>query len=89
MLLISFSGYLYNYQTKEFYNLSYATELPEGSAKFGGLLTFALYLQLYVFLTICLYDLKMQFCFYMLLTVFSDEVVVYGLEGSCEYHVHV
>nr|GEW40543.1 membralin like [Tanacetum cinerariifolium] len=28
-------GYLYNYQTKEFYNLTYAHEQPEGSAKFG------------------------------------------------------
>ncbi|KAL7601690.1 hypothetical protein Lser_V15G23177 [Lactuca serriola] len=28
-------GYLYNYQTKEFYNLTYAHEQPEGSARFG------------------------------------------------------
>ncbi|KAL4025558.1 hypothetical protein IC575_013960 [Cucumis melo] len=28
-------GYLYNYQTKEFYNLSYAFEPPEGPARFG------------------------------------------------------
>ncbi|KAG5000613.1 hypothetical protein JHK87_021685 [Glycine soja] len=28
-------GYLYNYQTKEFYNLSYAQEVPEGPARFG------------------------------------------------------
>ncbi|KAJ1435017.1 Membralin [Sesbania bispinosa] len=28
-------GYLYNYQTKEFYNLSYAQEAPEGPARFG------------------------------------------------------
>ncbi|XP_031379263.1 membralin-like protein At1g60995 isoform X2 [Punica granatum] len=28
-------GYLYNYQTKEFYNLSYVQEPPEGPAKFG------------------------------------------------------
>ncbi|KAK2978400.1 hypothetical protein RJ640_026831 [Escallonia rubra] len=28
-------GYLYNYQTKEFYNLTYAHEQPEGSATFG------------------------------------------------------
>jgi hypothetical protein len=30
-------GYLYNYQTREFYNLSYSQELPDGSAHFGGL----------------------------------------------------
>ena len=30
-------GYLYNYQTKEFYNLTYAHEQPDGSARFGGL----------------------------------------------------
>ncbi|XP_059431157.1 membralin-like protein At1g60995 [Corylus avellana] len=30
-------GYLYNYQTKEFYNLSYAQVPPEGPARFGGL----------------------------------------------------
>ncbi|XP_071704123.1 membralin-like protein At1g60995 [Rutidosis leptorrhynchoides] len=28
-------GYLYNYQTKEFYNLTYAHAQPEGSARFG------------------------------------------------------
>ncbi|KAF8412038.1 hypothetical protein HHK36_004598 [Tetracentron sinense] len=28
-------GYLYNYQTKEFYDLSYAHESAEGSARFG------------------------------------------------------
>ncbi|KAJ6711357.1 MEMBRALIN, partial [Salix purpurea] len=28
-------GYLYNFQTKEFYNLSYAQEPQEGPAKFG------------------------------------------------------
>ncbi|PWA58690.1 hypothetical protein CTI12_AA397540 [Artemisia annua] len=28
-------GYLYNYQTKEFYNLTYAREQPGGSAQFG------------------------------------------------------
>lgn len=44
---LHFSGYLYNYQTKEFYNLSYASELPEGSARFGGLLMFLFYLQLF------------------------------------------
>jgi len=32
------AGYLYNYQTREFYNLSYAQEVPEGPARFGGLL---------------------------------------------------
>ena len=34
------AGYLYNYQTKEFYNLSYAQEPPEGPARFGGLLIY-------------------------------------------------
>jgi len=34
------AGYLYNYQTKEFYNLSYAQEVPEGPARFGGLLIY-------------------------------------------------
>uniref|UniRef100_A0A3Q7GUC3 Uncharacterized protein n=1 Tax=Solanum lycopersicum TaxID=4081 RepID=A0A3Q7GUC3_SOLLC len=29
-------GYLYNHQTKEFYNLTYAREQPESSARFGG-----------------------------------------------------
>ncbi|KAJ0077838.1 hypothetical protein Patl1_36857 [Pistacia atlantica] len=38
--------YLFNYQTKEFYNLSYAHEPPEGPAKFGGLICFALFLLL-------------------------------------------
>ncbi|KAI3695650.1 hypothetical protein L1987_78649 [Smallanthus sonchifolius] len=28
-------GYLFNYQTREFYNLTYAHEKPEGSANFG------------------------------------------------------
>ncbi|KAK1439541.1 hypothetical protein QVD17_05361 [Tagetes erecta] len=28
-------GYLFNYQTKEFYNLTYVHEKPEGSANFG------------------------------------------------------
>lgn len=40
MCLKSDAGYLYNYQTKEFYNLTYAREQPEGSARFGGLLPF-------------------------------------------------
>ena len=40
MLWYLISGYLYNFQTKEFYNLSYAQEPPEGPAKFGGLLTY-------------------------------------------------
>ena len=31
------AGYLYNYQTREFYNLSYAHEPSTGSATFGGL----------------------------------------------------
>lgn len=31
------AGYLYNYQSKEFYNLSYTLEVPEVPAKFGGL----------------------------------------------------
>lgn len=42
-LLIAFScawnfcaGYLYNYQTKEFYNLTYVHEQPEVSVRFGG-----------------------------------------------------
>jgi len=30
------AGYLYNYQSKEFYNLSFAQEVPEVPAKFGG-----------------------------------------------------
>ncbi|KAL6518437.1 hypothetical protein OROGR_018939 [Orobanche gracilis] len=30
-------GYLYNYQTNEFYNLTYAHDQPESSAKFGVL----------------------------------------------------
>lgn len=34
-------GYLYNFQTKEFFNLSYAQEPPKGPARFGGLLTYA------------------------------------------------
>jgi len=38
------AGYLYNYQTKEFYNLSYAQLPPEGPAGFGGLLSYAFYM---------------------------------------------
>ncbi|KAM2068191.1 hypothetical protein ACFX1T_044426 [Malus domestica] len=30
-------GYLYNFQTKEFFNISYAQEPPQGPARFGGL----------------------------------------------------
>ncbi|KAK6915824.1 LOW QUALITY PROTEIN: Membralin, partial [Dillenia turbinata] len=47
-------GYLYNYQTKEFYNLSYAHELPDGSAKFGDYLVTkcgVLMMSLFVFFT--------------------------------------
>ncbi|KAJ9687435.1 hypothetical protein PVL29_016071 [Vitis rotundifolia] len=47
-------GYLYNYQTKEFYNLSYASELPEGSARFGDYLVTkcgVLMMSLFVFFT--------------------------------------
>ncbi|XP_039157262.1 membralin-like protein At1g60995 isoform X2 [Eucalyptus grandis] len=35
LLNSSKQGYLYNYQTKEFFNLSYAHEPPEGPARFG------------------------------------------------------
>ncbi|KAF3435191.1 hypothetical protein FNV43_RR22278 [Rhamnella rubrinervis] len=47
-------GYLYNYQTKEFYNLSYAQELPEGPARFGDYLVTkcgVLMMSLFVFFT--------------------------------------
>jgi hypothetical protein len=47
-------GYLYNYQTKEFYNLTYAHEQPEGSAKFGDYLATkcgVLMMSLFVFFT--------------------------------------
>ncbi|KAK4486027.1 hypothetical protein RD792_008689 [Penstemon davidsonii] len=37
--LNSYAGYLYNYQTKEFYNLTYAHEQPQSAAKFGGAFT--------------------------------------------------
>ncbi|XP_031273927.1 membralin-like protein At1g60995 isoform X2 [Pistacia vera] len=47
-------GYLFNYQTKEFYNLSYAHEPPEGPAKFGDYLVTkcgVLMMSLFVFFT--------------------------------------
>lgn len=47
-------GYLYNYQTKEFYNLTYAHEQPENSAKFGDYLVTkcgVLLMSLFVFFT--------------------------------------
>ncbi|XP_052186267.1 membralin-like protein At1g60995 [Diospyros lotus] len=47
-------GYLYNYQTKEFYNISYAREQPGGSAKFGDYLVTkcgVLMMSLFVFFT--------------------------------------
>ncbi|MED6207352.1 hypothetical protein PIB30_035057 [Stylosanthes scabra] len=47
-------GYLYNYQTKEFYNLSYAQEPPEGPARFGDYLVTkcgVLMMSLFVFFT--------------------------------------
>lgn len=44
------AGYLYNFQTKEFYNLSYAHEPPQGPARFGGLLTCVFQFQLFDFL---------------------------------------
>lgn len=47
-------GYLYNYQTKEFYNLSYPLEPPEGPAKFGDYLVTkcgVLMMSLFVFFT--------------------------------------
>ncbi|XP_022746791.1 uncharacterized protein LOC111296646 isoform X2 [Durio zibethinus] len=47
-------GYLYNFQTKEFYNLSYAHELPNGSARFGDYLVTkcgVLMMSLFVFFT--------------------------------------
>ncbi|KAL1569471.1 membralin-like proteinisoform X1 [Salvia divinorum] len=47
-------GYLYNYQTKEFYNLTYAHEQPESSAKFGDYLVTkcgVLMMSLFVFFT--------------------------------------
>ncbi|XP_048317807.2 membralin-like protein At1g60995 [Ziziphus jujuba] len=47
-------GYLYNYQSKEFYNLSYAQEPPEGPARFGDYLVTkcgVLMMSLFVFFT--------------------------------------
>ncbi|KAK7246864.1 hypothetical protein RIF29_41734 [Crotalaria pallida] len=47
-------GYLYNYQTKEFYNLSYAQEPLEGPARFGDYLVTkcgVLMMSLFVFFT--------------------------------------
>ncbi|KAJ8768307.1 hypothetical protein K2173_021247 [Erythroxylum novogranatense] len=47
-------GYLYNFQSKEFYSLSYAQELPEGPAKFGDYLVTkcgVLMMSLFVFFT--------------------------------------
>ncbi|XP_061337178.1 membralin-like protein At1g60995 [Gastrolobium bilobum] len=47
-------GYLYNFQTKEFYNLSYAQEAPEGPARFGDYLVTkcgVLMMSLFVFFT--------------------------------------
>ncbi|EXB87382.1 hypothetical protein L484_016729 [Morus notabilis] len=47
-------GYLYNFQTKEFYNLSYAQEPPEGPARFGDYLVTkcgVLMMSLFVFFT--------------------------------------
>uniref|UniRef100_A0A1J3ITV7 Membralin n=1 Tax=Noccaea caerulescens TaxID=107243 RepID=A0A1J3ITV7_NOCCA len=47
-------GYLYNFQTREFYNLSYSQELSEGSAQFGDYLVTkcgVLMMSLFVFFT--------------------------------------
>ncbi|KAL4308672.1 hypothetical protein GQ457_01G000640 [Hibiscus cannabinus] len=47
-------GYLYNFQTKEFYNLSYSQELPVGSARLGDYLVTkcgVLMMSLFVFFT--------------------------------------
>ncbi|XP_062077303.1 membralin-like protein At1g60995 isoform X2 [Humulus lupulus] len=47
-------GYLYNFQTKEIYNLSYAQEPPEGPARFGDYLVTkcgVLMMSLFVFFT--------------------------------------
>ncbi|KAG5610199.1 hypothetical protein H5410_021480 [Solanum commersonii] len=46
--------YLYNHQTKEFYNLTYAHEQPESSARFGDYLVTkcgVLMMSLFVFFT--------------------------------------
>ncbi|XP_008224597.1 PREDICTED: uncharacterized protein LOC103324328 [Prunus mume] len=47
-------GYLYNFQTKEFFNLSYAQEPPKGPARFGDYLVTkcgVLMMSLFVFFT--------------------------------------
>ncbi|KAJ0254616.1 Membralin-like protein [Hirschfeldia incana] len=47
-------GYLYNFQTREFYNLSYSQELSEGSSQFGDYLVTkcgVLMMSLFVFFT--------------------------------------
>ncbi|CAN6678534.1 unnamed protein product [Malus baccata var. baccata] len=47
-------GYLYNFQTKEFFNLSYAQEPPQGPARFGDYLVTkcgVLMMSLFVFFT--------------------------------------
>ncbi|XP_007042242.2 PREDICTED: uncharacterized protein LOC18607812 [Theobroma cacao] len=47
-------GYLYNFQTKEFYNLSYAQELPDGTARLEDYLVTkcgVLMMSLFVFFT--------------------------------------
>ncbi|XVF45248.1 hypothetical protein PTKIN_Ptkin02bG0189700 [Pterospermum kingtungense] len=47
-------GYLYNFQTKEFYNLSYAQQLPHGSTRLGDYLVTkcgVLMMSLFVFFT--------------------------------------
>lgn len=52
------AGYFYNYQTKEFYNLSYPQEPPEGPARFGGLLAHdfnSIFMQ-------CYHSLDIQLC---------------------------
>ncbi|KAK4254384.1 hypothetical protein QN277_009774 [Acacia crassicarpa] len=54
LLTSSGQGYLYNYQTKEFYNLSYAQAPPEGPARFGDYLVTkcgVLMMSLFVFFT--------------------------------------
>ncbi|CAH8387358.1 unnamed protein product [Eruca vesicaria subsp. sativa] len=47
-------GYLYNFQTREFYNLSYSQEISEGSSQFGDYLVTkcgVLMMSLFVFFT--------------------------------------
>ncbi|RID79803.1 hypothetical protein BRARA_A02511 [Brassica rapa] len=47
-------GYMYNFQTREFYNLSYSQELSEGSSQFGDYLVTkcgVLMMSLFVFFT--------------------------------------